>query len=357
MSDRSALDEFLKEMGFAGSGGVLFLESERSETRELRRSEKAVVVTISTRARDRHGDIIDPEGVNLSRFRKNPVVLYAHDYDGLPIARSLWERVRDGELIAKPQFHLETELSREVWALVEKGVLSAWSVGFVPEKWEPTPDGRGFRVRKWDLLEYSCVPVPANFEALTRELRERRITAPALVKSLAPLGLKGPDLVEQPVRLAPLDAEGDRPARATAGDTGDSAQVASLEPGASGDAAPSLPAAGQPGASDTGARAAAALAAPSSKNQPQVAAMRHAAPAASPPGRTEPAAEKTAEGPSSSDRSPSRPAAGPGPATEPAPQRLVLRALPRLGAEEIARAMERAFEKVLRRARGDDAGP
>ncbi|MEE8547059.1 MAG: hypothetical protein V3S63_03025, partial [bacterium] len=65
-----------------------------------------------------------------------------HDYGGLPIARSLWERVRetdDGacELVAKPQFHLDTELSREVWALLEKGVLSAWSVGFVPEKWEP----------------------------------------------------------------------------------------------------------------------------------------------------------------------------------------------------------------------------
>lgn len=200
MSDRAALNAFLKEMGFAGSGEAVFLESVSSQTKELRPSEKAVVVTISTRARDRHGDIVDPEGVRLERFRRNPVVLYAHDYEALPIARSMWERVRDGELIAKPQFHLETELSREVWALVEKGVLSAWSIGFMPEEWEPAPGGRGFRIRKWDLLEYSSVPVPANFEALTRELKERRITAPALVKSLEPLGLKPPDLVAQPVR-------------------------------------------------------------------------------------------------------------------------------------------------------------
>ncbi len=227
MKDRSELNAFLKEAGFSTSGDLVFLDPSSSETREIRRSEKAVVATISTRARDRHGDIIDPAGVALARFRKNPVVLYAHDYGGLPVARSLWERVRLGEngsgetpeLIAKPQFHLTTELSREVWALVEKGVLSAWSVGFIPEAWEPirpSPERAegansapseagavGFRVTKWDLLEYSCVPVPANFQALTHELKQRRITAPALVKSLAPLGLKAPDLVAAPITALP----------------------------------------------------------------------------------------------------------------------------------------------------------
>jgi len=133
MHDRHALNAFLKESGFGTSGDLVYLEPARSRTMEVRRSEKAVVATISTAARDRHGDVIDPKGVRLGRFRKNPVVLYAHDYEGLPVARSLWERVRDGdsgpELVAKPQFHMDTELSREVWALVEKGVLSAWSVG------------------------------------------------------------------------------------------------------------------------------------------------------------------------------------------------------------------------------------
>ncbi len=219
--DRRALDAYLKEAGFAHAGDLVLLEPSTSETKEVRRSEKSVVVTISTRARDRHGDIIDPAGVRLDRFRKNPVVLYSHDYGGLPVAKSLWERVRpsesnDGanvELVAKPQFHLQTELSREVWALVEKGVLSAWSIGFIPEDWEPQPKGKGFRVKRWDLLEYSCVPVPANFQALTHELKERRITAPALVKSLAPLGFEAPDLVEHDVRRR-KDEGGSLPAAA-----------------------------------------------------------------------------------------------------------------------------------------------
>jgi len=279
-ADRAALNSFLKDAGFATAGDLVLLEPERSETREVRSSEKAVVATISTRARDRQGDVIEPSGVRLERFRKNPVVLYAHDYEALPVARSMWERIRHTtsspqraqstqrtaedrgngdtfkppssaasapsavkgatglvELVAKPQFHLDTELSREVWALVEKGVLSAWSVGFIPEKWEPirpsppspqrapstqrTAEDRGngnilkspssaasatsavevvgFRVTAWDLLEYSCVPVPANFQALTHELKSRRITAPALVKSLAPLGFEAPDLVATPI--------------------------------------------------------------------------------------------------------------------------------------------------------------
>jgi len=64
-------------------------------------------------------------------------------------------------------------------------------------------DAAGFRVRKWDLLEYSVVPVAANFEALTRELKGRRITAPALVKSLAPFGMREPDLIPQDVHASP----------------------------------------------------------------------------------------------------------------------------------------------------------
>ncbi len=282
-ADRAALNAFLKDAGFSTAGDMVLLEPESSETREVRSSEKAVVATISTRARDRQGDVIEPSGVRLARFRKNPVVLYAHDYEALPVARSMWERIRLGtsspqraqstqrtaenrgagnilhspssadsapsavkgaagfvELVAKPQFHLDTELSREVWALVEKGVLSAWSVGFIPEKWEPIhpspqrsqrsqrtaedrEDGNilkspssatsassavecvGFRVTEWDLLEYSCVPVPANFQALTHELKSRRITAPALVKSLAPLGFEAPDLVAAPITVRPKD--------------------------------------------------------------------------------------------------------------------------------------------------------
>ena len=304
--ERHALNSFLKEAGFATSGDLVLMEPARSETKEVRPSERSVVVTISTRGRDRHGDVLDPAGCRLERFRKNPVVLYAHDYDGLPVARSLWERVRENELIAKPQFHLDTQLSREVWALIEKGVLSAWSVGFIPEQWEPVapasaPAGSearligraGFRVRKWDLLEYSCVPVPANFEALTHALEERRITAPALVKSLTPLGMRAPDLVAPnvaavraagPAAVSPESRDGSPPGGVAESDAGAGARLL----------------------------------------QGRAAAPR----AAAPDGSSGAAAEKKSD-------------------------RLLLARIPRAKPDELARAVSRGFGRALARARGE----
>lgn len=178
--------------------------------KEVFGEEHAVIVTISTETVDRHGDSMSPEGARLERFRRNPVVLYNHDYDGLPVGSSLWEKVGADGITAKAAFHQDTELSKEVWALIVKDILNGWSVGFIPEKWEPLAgegdapaDGvSGFRILAWDLLEYSAVPVPANFEALTHALKAGGIAAPCLVKSLAPLGLAAPDLVQPVIRAA-----------------------------------------------------------------------------------------------------------------------------------------------------------
>jgi hypothetical protein len=173
-----------------------------AEPKELDNAEHALTVTITTDTADRHGDILLPSGVKLERYRANPVVLHCHDHEALPIARSMWERVLPREIVARPQFHLQTELSREVWGLVRKGLLNAWSVGFLPEEWEPL-EPKGFRITVCDLLEYSSVVVPANFDALTHALKAARISAPALVKSLGDLGLVAPDLVSQTVKTAP----------------------------------------------------------------------------------------------------------------------------------------------------------
>ncbi len=189
MKDRESLNAYLKDAQFPVAGDLVFPMPVISETKEVHKSEKSVLIVISAQARQGRGSIIDPAGVRLDRFRKNPVVLYSHDYEGLPVAKSLWERVRfvDGrvEIITKTQFHRQTELSREVWELVEKGLLSSWSLGIIPQTWGRTKDGRGFRVAIWDLLEYSCVPTAKDIPALTRERDERRISAPSLLKSIS----------------------------------------------------------------------------------------------------------------------------------------------------------------------------
>lgn len=187
--DRHALNAFLDKAGYRRQGDLVFLTPVHpSFTREIRASERAVVATVVTEISEML--VFNPQGIRIDRFRKNPIVLYNHDYEGLPVARSLWERVRDGdngpELITKPQFHMDTELSREVWQLVVDGKLAAWELGVVPAEWEK--HGDGFRVTKWDVLEYSVVPRPENMSTLRYEQSRGRISSPALVKSIPKTG-------------------------------------------------------------------------------------------------------------------------------------------------------------------------
>jgi len=185
VTERVALNNWLTKAGYRRSGDLVFLTPIKDMfTTEIRASEKAAVALIITETHEILA--FDPQGARLDRFRKNPLVLYNHDYEGLPVARSLWERVRSGdqgpELVAKSQFHMDTELSREVWQLVVEGHLSAWELGVVPVEWRKR--GEGYYVTKWDILEYSVVPRPEKMGVLRANRRTRRISSPALVKSI-----------------------------------------------------------------------------------------------------------------------------------------------------------------------------
>lgn len=184
MTDRYMLNAWLDKVGYRVQGDIVYLTPTRTRTGELKPSSSCAVAVVATESRD--GQAFHMQGASLQRFRKNPIVLYNHDYDGLPVARSLWERVRyeehGPEIIAKPQFHRDTELSREVCRLLMDGSLSAWELGVVPERWERR--GVGYTVSVWDVLEFSVVPRDEDMAHLREERRRRRISSPALVKSI-----------------------------------------------------------------------------------------------------------------------------------------------------------------------------
>lgn len=167
-----------------------------TSTKDIDREEQTAVVTISTKVKDRQRDIMEPIGALIENFRKNPVVLWAHHYGLPPFAKALWIKVEDDRIVSKAKF-AQTVVGQELFYLYSEGFLNAWSIGFIPLAWErieePEPaeegDGLGprfpgYRITKWELLEYSGVPVPANPEALTHAFEEKRITAPVLVKAL-----------------------------------------------------------------------------------------------------------------------------------------------------------------------------
>lgn len=143
---------------------------------------REVVAVINTEAVDRDGEVVQPKGLKKKNYQGNPVVLVSHDYQSLPVGKALWVKASTDEagrdvLIAKTYFSDKTETARDVFGLLQDGVLNAFSIGFVPIKasapstkeLNARPDLKNAKLihREWELLEYSVVGVPANPEALT----------------------------------------------------------------------------------------------------------------------------------------------------------------------------------------------
>ncbi len=135
--------------------------------------ERQIRVIVSTGDVDRAGDIVDPNGIDFTAYRKNPVVLYQHDHDE-PIARCIEIGVVNGRVEALVQFPDTgaAEKSDEVYNLIKAGVLNAVSIGFIPlesmsldpkDSWGPK------RYTKCECIEFSIVSVPANSAALIIE--------------------------------------------------------------------------------------------------------------------------------------------------------------------------------------------
>ncbi|HJQ61186.1 MAG TPA: phage major capsid protein [Vineibacter sp.] len=115
---------------------------------------------------DRMGDVIEPDGWQLDRFRKNPVALFGHD-PGFPIGRWSDVGVRKGELTGRLELmEPVSERLREIHTAVQAGVLRAVSVGFHSDSFEPLGKGGGLRFTEAELVECSLVSVPANPNAL-----------------------------------------------------------------------------------------------------------------------------------------------------------------------------------------------
>ena len=133
--------------------------------------ERQYEFTASTSTQDRDGEVIEALGWDLKNFKKNPVIMYAHDYRTLPIGKAprVWVS-QGGELKNTVEFPPEGtyEFADIVERLVDTGYLKTESVGFIPKKWE---DGDGEKAprrtyTKQELLEISIVPIPANPDAL-----------------------------------------------------------------------------------------------------------------------------------------------------------------------------------------------
>lgn len=123
---------------------------------------------ISTGTLDRDDDVIDSSGWDVENYKKNPVVLFGHDYRSLPVAKAMEIGVEDDALVAVDRFTPKEihPFGYMVYELVRGKFLRAASVGFKPTLYVFNDEHKGYDFSEQELLEHSIVPVPSNPEAL-----------------------------------------------------------------------------------------------------------------------------------------------------------------------------------------------
>jgi HK97 family phage prohead protease len=142
--------------------------------------ERLLRFTITTGAVDRDRDRINVAGWNFDNFRKNPVVLWAHDGRQLPVGKAVALDPSADRVSATVKF-LPAEgygeagaFADSVYRMAKDEWLWATSVGFRPMKWDFTDDKDrgaddwwpGIDFHECELVEFSLCTVPSNPEAL-----------------------------------------------------------------------------------------------------------------------------------------------------------------------------------------------
>ncbi len=119
--------------------------------------------TVTTSDVDRMGESIDTQGITTDAYMQNPVVLYGHDYQGLPIGKATKLNQFKNKLTATFQLAVkEYPFAATVADMIKGGYLNAVSIGGVVREWNE----KYTEILAMEMVEFSIVPVPANPSAL-----------------------------------------------------------------------------------------------------------------------------------------------------------------------------------------------
>jgi len=163
--------------------------------------EKTYRFLASTSSIDRQGDSIDQSGWELKNFMGNPVILWAHRYDELPLGKVIQLSVTESGLEAEIVFADEESnpKAQQVKKLVDDGILNAVSVGFIPK------ERNGNVITRAELLEISIVPVPANQDALALAYKNMDIALKKDIEDV--LGSEADEVADAVEDVVPAEEE------------------------------------------------------------------------------------------------------------------------------------------------------
>ena len=134
-------------------------------------------MVIAANELSRNGDELNLRGISFKNYRKNPVVLWAHDsYRGIPIAKTLKiGHDEQGRIEADFQFNSDDEFAARVENAWNGGFIRGASIRYMPTKVVEVRDEQGrvdrLRIEESELLEWSLVAVPADPDSVRAAAR------------------------------------------------------------------------------------------------------------------------------------------------------------------------------------------
>lgn len=180
-----------------GHDGRTLCRSIDVELRVLDEAERTIEVIASSEALDSHGDVLK-QFWDLSRYEKNPVVLWNHNKFGtsswsegtvrpedlFPIGQSVSIAVKAKKLVATIKLGTKeySEIAEKVFLGCKEKIIRAVSVGFRPGNINAIKDKAGNTVRYElgspefpnELREISFVPMGSNPDAVAKSIEADR---------------------------------------------------------------------------------------------------------------------------------------------------------------------------------------
>ncbi len=167
-AERKQLFESAEACKRLRDGQVVAVQKFTSVDRDAGETPGKLSFVISDATIDRYGDTIAADGWDFEAFKKNPVLLWAHDYAALPlgIMGAPWKSYGSTIKAEVETFATKDEnpMAPAVESMLRRGLLNAVSVGFMPKSFDFGKEGIDYLEQ--ELLEVSVVPVPANANAL-----------------------------------------------------------------------------------------------------------------------------------------------------------------------------------------------
>jgi len=121
------------------------------------------------------GDNLDlaMEGLQLARYRANPVVAWMHSWWEPPVGRADNVEVDGVRLVADVSFDMDDPRASALDRKFRAGFLNAFSIGFGFDEKDTEDAGGHTRVNVWELFEISAVTVPLDPSAVVESGRMR----------------------------------------------------------------------------------------------------------------------------------------------------------------------------------------